>query len=461
MKFSLTEIASIVEGTLSGSDADITSIATDSRNLKPGALFIALHGSNFDGHDFVEDAISKGAVAVLVSRPVPGTHIHVSNTLIALGQIAATYRKSLPATVIAITGSSGKTSTKDLMACALSPFGLVVKSERSLNNEIGVPLTILQADSSTDFLILEMGMRGLGQIDYLTKIASPNVSVLLNAGSAHLSELGSRENILKAKSEIFHNMVEPKIKITSADDARLVELGSNLETPMVFFGQSTSANVCIEDLSISENGFPSSNIKIHGETTNLTIPRVGEHQMLNAAAVIAVIGALKLDLPRALQSLSGCKDSEKWRMQIIELQNDITVINDAYNANPESMRAGLRALKDYAKKRRTWAVLGEMLELGETSLEEHDALGRLCVRLDVSKTLAVGQSARSIQLGASLEGSWNQESIFAETVEQAIDVLIHEVQPGDVVFIKASRAVGLERVAMALENHFGGKNMSP
>lgn len=461
MKFSLTEIASIVEGTLSGSDADITSIATDSRNLKPGALFIALHGSNFDGHDFVEDAISKGAVAVLVSRPVSGTHIRVSNTLMALGQIAATYRKSLPATVIAITGSSGKTSTKDLMACALSPFGSVVKSERSLNNEIGVPLTILQADLSTDFLILEMGMRGLGQIDYLTKIASPNVSVLLNAGSAHLSELGSRENILKAKSEIFHNMVEPKIKITSADDARLVELGSIIETPIVFFGQSTSANVCIENLSSSENGFPAATLKILGEPFNLTLPRVGEHQMLNAAAVIAVIAALKLDLPLALQAFSGCKDSGEWRMQIIELQNGITVINDAYNANPESMRAGLRALKDYAKNRRTWAVLGEMLELGETSFEEHDAIGRLCVRLDVSKTLAVGQSARSIQLGASLEGSWNQESIFAETVEQAIDVLIHEVQPGDVVFIKASRAVGLERVAMALENHFGGKNMSP
>ena len=183
--------------------------------------------------------------------------------------------------------------------------------------------------------------------------------------------------------------------------------------------------------------------------------------MLNAAAVIAVIAALKLDLPLALQALSGCKDSEEWRMQIIELQNGITVINDAYNANPESMRAGLRALKDYAKNRRTWAVLGEMLELGETSLEEHDEIGRLCVRFDISKTLAVGQSARSIQLGASLEGSWNQESIFAETIEQAIDLLIDQVQPGDVVFIKASRAVGLERVAMALENHFGGKNMSP
>lgn len=461
MKYTLSDIASILGGELSGVDTEITTITTDSRNVTPGALFVALHGSNFDGHDFVEDAFANGAAAALVSMPVSGTYVQVDDTLKALGELAAAYRASLSAIVIAITGSSGKTSTKDLMACALLPFGSVVKSERSLNNEIGVPLTIFQADESTDFLILEMGMRGLGQIDYLTHIASPNISVLLNAGSAHLSELGSRENILKAKSEIFHNMSEPKIGITSADDERLVELGSKFESKMIFFGQSSFADVYLEELSISEIGYPTATLKIKGEKFYLTLPRVGEHQMLNAAAVIAVIDALELDSHRAVTALSSCKDSSEWRMQVIELENDITVINDAYNANPESMRAGLRALKDFAQNRRTWAVLGEMRELGETSLEEHDAIGRLCVRLDVSKTLAVGQSARGIQLGASLEGSWNQESVFAESIEQAIEMLIREIQPGDVVFIKASRAVGLERVAMALESHFGGKNMAP
>lgn len=458
MRYLLSDIASIVSGELHGIDAEIHSISTDSRSISDGALFVALKGETFDGHDYIKDALHKGASAALTRRPTTGTHILVSDPLKALGDIARHYRTTLSAKVIAITGSSGKTSTKDLLACALRPFGSVVKSEKSLNNEIGVPLTIFEADVSTDFLILEMGMRGLGQIDYLTHIATPHISLLLNAGSAHLAELGSRENIVKAKSEIFHNMSNPKIAITFADDERLVRLAENLDATTLLFGQSESADIHVADLGISSEGNPLATIVVNNQRYQLTLPRIGEHQMLNAAAVLTVIHALSLDVAQAISVLETCREKSEWRMETIELNQEITLINDAYNANPESVRAGLKALKDFAQQRRSWAVLGEMRELGESSIEEHDAIGRLCVRLDVSKTLAVGEPARSIQLGASQEGSWNQEALFVPTVDEAIDVLCREILPGDVVFIKASRAVGLERVAKALEEHFGRKN---
>jgi UDP-N-acetylmuramoyl-tripeptide--D-alanyl-D-alanine ligase len=458
MKYLLSDIASIVSGELHGLDTEIQGISTDSRSVSEGHLFVALEGEKFDGHDFIEDALQRGARAALTSRPTTETFILVNDPLKALGEIAQHYRTTLSAKVIAITGSNGKTSTKDLLACALRPFGTVIKSDKSLNNEIGVPLTIFQADASTDFLILEMGMRGLGQIKYLTEIAMPQISLLLNAGTAHLSELGSRENIVKAKSEIFLNMTTPKIAITSADDERLVHIAKSLEASIYLFGQSESADVRVTQIRMTPEGFPSANIGIGDQSYQLTLPRVGEHQILNAAAVVSVIHALSLEVKVAISALETCQDTPEWRMEIVELNQGITIINDAYNANPDSVRAGLKALKDFAQDRRSWAVLGEMREIGESSLEEHDAIGRLCVRLDVSKTLAVGEPARSIQLGASHEGSWNQEAMFVSTVDDAIALLRDEILPGDVVFIKASRAVGLERVAKALEEHFGRKN---
>lgn len=458
MKFRLSEIALIVGGTLHGDDDDIIAVSTDSRNVVQNSLFVALTGENFDGHDFVEEALRQGAKASLSSRKIVGTYILVSDTQKALGDLARAYRSQLHATVIAITGSSGKTSTKDLMACALTPFGNVVKSEKSLNNEIGVPVTIFQADESTDFLILEMGMRGLGQIDYLTSIAHPNVSILLNAGTAHLSELGSKENILLAKSEIFNHMSEPKLGITSADDERLVAVGRTLGHRVLLFGQSSNAELQVHDVRMTPEGFPEAQITYGNQKIDLTLPRLGEHQMMNAAAVLAVINGLELSFETASDALAKCSEVSKWRMEVVALERGITLINDAYNANPESVRAGLKALKDFAQHRRTWAVLGEMRELGDSSLEEHDAIGRLCVRLDISKTLAVGESARSIQLGASHEGSWNQEALFVSTIDEAINLLLDQIEPEDVIFIKASRAVGLERVAKALEEHFGGKN---
>jgi len=458
MRYLLSEIATILEVDFHGTDCEISSIVTDSRSVVNGSLFVALKGEKFDGHDFVDEALRNGAVASLTFKPVAGSHIRVTDTLNALGEIAKAYRRTLSAKVIAITGSSGKTTTKDLMACALRPFGTVVKSEKSLNNEIGVPLTIFQADASTDFLILEMGMRGIGQIDYLTQIATPNVAVLLNAGSAHLSELGSRENILKAKSEIFNHSTQPSVAVTSADDERLVALTQHLSSQVVLFGQSEIADIRIRNLQIDQQGFPNAEILIGPTSFNLRLEMLGEHQILNSAAVIGVIHACALDIGTATSALASCQETSEWRMEIVELANDITIINDAYNANPESVKAGLKALKDFAKTKRTWAVLGEMRELGASALEEHDAIGRLCVRLDISKTLAVGEAAKSIQLGASLEGSWGQEALYVEDVDEAITQLIQEVQPGDVIYIKASRAVGLERVANALQEHFGREN---
>lgn len=464
MKYSIAELGQATNAKIEYVDAATefaTGIATDSRKVKPGDLFVALKGETHDGHDYVNDALENGAVAAMVSTPIEDLSLLVDDTLQGLGKLAKYHRHNLTAKIIGITGSSGKTSTKDLLAETLKQFGSTVSPEGSFNNEIGLPNTILSADKSTDFLILEMGMRGLGHIDYLCEIAAPDVAVLLNVGSAHLEMLGSREAIAQAKGEILGRLTPAGTAVLFADDPLVMAQAKNLSAKLITFGQSENAMVKISELLLDQNAMPTFTVSYQGQTNSVALNMVGEHQAFNAAAVIAIGLALGLDFSAVCAAVSKTRNISKWRMEVTELANGITLVNDSYNANPESMRAGLKAVKAMAGRRRTWAVLGEMRELGTHAADAHDEIGRLCVRLDINRLVAVGAGAKLIQMGASLEGSWGDESIHVDSIEKATELLKSELKTGDIVYLKASRAIGLESVARSLIEWASGKNTQP
>lgn len=461
MKYSLAELGQATNARIEFVDAAtefVTGIQTDSRKVVEGDLFVAIKGENFDGHNFIEEAFENGAVAAMVSTPIEYLSLLVEDTIVGLGKLAKYHRHNLDAKVVAITGSSGKTSTKDLLAAVLSQFGETIAPAGSFNNEIGLPSTILSASNSTKYLVLEMGMRGLGHIDYLCEISAPDVAAVLNVGSAHMELLGSRDAIAKAKGEILGRLTSKGTAVILADDPIVANLEAANSARKISFGQNESADLRIMDLQLDEKAHPIFKVIYGDNSAEIKLQLVGEHQAMNAAAVISLCLGLGLDFEEICQAVNSAKSSTKWRMEVIELPNGVTLINDAYNANPESMRAGLKALKAMAGERRTFAILGQMRELGDEADAAHDEIGRLCVRLDISRLIAVGSGAKLIQMGASLEGSWDNESAFVESKEEAIAILKSELKSGDVVYLKASRAIGLESVAEALTNWASGKN---
>ena len=450
---SLEDVAVAVAGTLVAADplAEITDVAVDSRAAGPGSLFVAVVGETHDGHEFAEAALAQGAVATLASSPVAGPHILVEDTVQAAGRLARGVIAGCPdLTVVALTGSSGKTSTKDILRVMLSAFGPTVAPQGSFNNELGLPRTVFEVTSQTRYLVAEMGARGKGHVAYLCGIAPPDVSLLLNVGHAHLSEFGTQQGVAEAKAEIFSALPPQGVGVLNADDPFVMSQASKAPGRLVTFGQARDAEVRITALDL-DAGRPVLTVR-HADDEVVLRPELhGEHQAFNLAAALATAVALDLDFGQAAAALQGVRLDSRWRMEVTHTPTGVTVINDAYNANPESMSAGLRALASMGQGQRTWAVLGEMRELGEASLTEHDAIGRLCVRLNIGRLVAVGEGARPIHMGAAHEGSWGEESVFVQDVDAAITLLTEQVRPGDVVLVKASRAVGLERVAAALE----------
>ncbi len=449
---SVAEVAAAVGGTLVGADprAEVNAVVTDSREVQPGSLFLAVVGENHDGHAFALDARRDGAVAALASQPLPVPHILVEDTVLAAGRLARAVIERCPGlTVVALTGSSGKTSTKDLLRVMLRAFGPTVAPQGSFNNELGLPRTVFEVTQDTRYLVAEMGARGTGHIEYLCTIAPPDVALFLNVGHAHLSEFGDREGIAVAKSEILSALGREGVAVLNADDHRVMGQANKVAGRIVTFGQSAAADVRITDLQL-EQGRPVVTMEHQGRRMTVRPSLHGEHQAFNIAAAVAAAQALGLDVVRAAQALNGVRLDSRWRMEVHETPAGVTIINDAYNANPESMTAGLRALASMGQGRRTWAVLGEMRELGQAAATEHDAIGRLCVRLNINRLVAVGEGARAIHMGAAHEGSWGEESAYVPDVDAAIALLRAEVRPGDIVLVKASRAVGLERVASAL-----------
>jgi UDP-N-acetylmuramoyl-tripeptide--D-alanyl-D-alanine ligase len=459
MRFEISELAEVLHSKWSGDPSAVGfRVITDSRDVIDGDVFVAIKGENFDGHDFAQSALDRGAVAVVVSRETTDREVLVEDTLIAYGRIAGEFRKSLSAKVIGITGSSGKTSTKDLLAGVLSQFGNTLAPIGSFNNEIGLPATVLSATGETEYLVLEMGMRGIGHIDYLCAIAQPDVAALINVGSAHIELLGSRENIAAAKGEIFQRLTSDGVAVAYGDDPLIVAQAKNSKARILTFGETSSMDVRISDIELDERARATFTAVYREKSARVSLQASGEHQAFNAAAVISICVGLGLDFVAVCEAVSRTTPASKWRMEILELPNGVTLINDAYNANPESMRAGLKALKAIAGERRCWAVLGEMRELGDAAVDAHDEIGRLCVRLDISRLIAVGPGAKLIHMGAAHEGSWGDESAYVESIDEAISVLTSQVTSGDVVFVKASRSIGLDRVAQALIEHANREN---
>ncbi|MFC5958529.1 UDP-N-acetylmuramoyl-tripeptide--D-alanyl-D-alanine ligase [Streptomyces pratens] len=452
---SLAEIAEVVGGQtydIPDPSLPVTGpVVRDSREVVPGSLFVAFAGERVDGHDFAAAVVEAGAAAVLASRPVGVPAIVVEDVQSALGALARHVVRRLGTTLVALTGSAGKTSTKDLIAQVLRRKAPTVFTPGSLNNEIGLPLTALTATGETRFLVLEMGARGIGHIRYLTGLTPPKIGLVLNVGTAHIGEFGGREQIALAKGELVEALPEDGTAVLNADDPLVRAMASRTKAKVLLFGESDEADVRAENVRLMDSGQPSFRLHTPSGASDVTMRLYGEHHVSNALAAAAVAHELGMSADEIALALSEAGSLSRWRMEVTERPDGVTVVNDAYNANPESMRAALRALASMGKGRRTWAVLGQMAELGDEALAEHDAVGRLAVRLNVSKLVAVGgREAAWLQLGAYNEGSWGEESVHVSDAQAAVDLLRSELRQGDVVLVKASRSVGLESVAQAL-----------
>lgn len=441
---SLSALAEVVGGTLEGADVEVTAPAViDGREAVPGSLFVAFVGEHTDGHEHAPQAGEKGAVAVLGSRPTSLPTVVVDDVQAALQALAAHAVAQLreSATVVALTGSQGKTSTKDLLAAILAEAGPTVATYGSYNNEIGVPVTALRADAETRFLVLEMGARGKGHIADLTRLAPPDVAVVLNVGQAHLGEFGSQEAIAEAKGELVEALHEGGTAVLNADDTRVAAMRSRTQGQVLFFGQGANADVQLLDVALDRLGRPSFTLSTPEGPVAVTLQLVGAHQALNAAAAAAAALAAGATLEHVEKGLNGVQSVSKWRMELSE-RDGITFLNDAYNANPDSMRAGIDALATLEGERRI-AVLGVMLELGDTSDEEHRRIGLYAAERGVDEVVVVGEGARSI--ADAVPGS-----TWVSSNEEAVAWLREHLTQGDVVLFKASRGARLDEVAAAL-----------
>ncbi len=431
--------------------APVSGAAADSRQVAPGDLYVAIAGERVDGHDYAEAAHDAGAVVTLGTRPTGGPTILVEDPVAALGRLATHVLGQLPeARVVAVTGSSGKTTTKDLIAGLLEDLGPTVAPTGSLNTEVGVPLTVLRATPTTRYLVLEMGARGIGHVATLCRIAHPDISVVLNVGLAHVGEFGDRTSTAAAKAEIVEALGPEGVAVLNCDDPLVAPMASRSRGAVVMFGAGPHADVRAVDLSLDDLARPSFTLRCAEGDADVRMAMVGEHMAANGCAAAAVALQCGMGVPRIAELLSAARPRSRWRMEVTTTPDGVTVVNDSYNANPESMRAALRSLAAMARGGRTFAVLGEMRELGSDSVAEHDGIGRLAVRLDISRTIAVGEGARPLYLGAAQEGSWNDEALWVPDAPSAVAALRRQLRPGDVVLVKASRSIGLEAVAHAL-----------
>ena len=482
----VARIAEIVGGRLSGISAEqaesthvTATVEFDSRAVTPGGLFLALPGARSDGHDFAPGAVSAGAAAVLAARPVgvpaiivppaaaadahAGVLEHDSDgsgaaVLAALAKLAAAVAAELAAgglRIIGITGSSGKTSTKDLIAAVLRPLGDVVAPPGSFNNELGLPWTVLRATRDTDFLVLEMSARHRGNIAALAEIAPPAIAAVLNVGTAHLGEFGSREVIAQTKGELVEALPDSGVAILNADDPMVAAMATRTSARVVTVGRARSADIRAEDVVLDELARPGFTLCAPAGAVAVQLAVHGEHQVGNALSAAAVALECGASLQQVAAALAGATPASRHRMEVRTRSDGVRIINDAYNANPDSMRAGLQALAVMARSgpgSRSWAVLGEMGELGEDSVTEHDRVGRLAVRLDISRLVVVGtgRPMSAMHHGAVMEGSWGPESTMVPDADAALVLLRAELAPGDVVLVKASNAAGLGALADAL-----------
>ncbi|RBQ20343.1 UDP-N-acetylmuramoyl-tripeptide--D-alanyl-D-alanine ligase [Spongiactinospora rosea] len=448
----LARVAEITSGALTGI-ADPRAVVrgpvvVDSRAAEPGSLFVALKGARVDGHDFAEEAHRAGAVAVLAARPTEAPTVIVGDVLAALAALAAEVCAELPGpTVLGVTGSAGKTTTKDLLAGLTSLIGPTVSPAGSHNNEIGHPLTVLRADAATRFMVLELSARNVGHIAALARIAPPQIGVVLNVGTAHLGVFGSREAIAKAKGELVEALPgKGGVAVLNADDPHVRAMADRRPARVTLFGRTPEAAVRAEDLSLDDRGRARFTLCTPSGDAPVALRLYGEHMVYNALAAAAAAYELGLPVATIARQLSESVPRSPWRMEVTDRPDGVTVINDAYNANPDSMRAAFVTLGELGRQRRRFAVIAPMLELGEEGRLLNEQAGRMAAGAGLAGLIVVGgEEARSIVAGAA-----GAPVLHVPDPPAAAQALLPRLAPGDVVLIKGSRATGLERVAELL-----------
>ena len=451
----LAEIAEITAGRLELSGSTATAgtavdgtVETDSREIRPGGIFVAKPGEVTDGHLFAPAAVEAGAALLIVEHPlelaVP--QIVVADAVSALGDLATEVVRRVRALgrlkIVAVTGSNGKTTTKNLLGAILERRGATIAPRESFNNEVGAPLTMLRLTEQTDYLVAEMGASGVGEISRLIRMARPDVGIVLTVGLAHAGEFGGIEQTLKAKTEMVTDLLPEDTAVLNADDFRVAGMAESTRARVLWFGRETG-DVRATDIAADARG-TSFLLHVPGEEPRpVRFAVLGEHHVMNALAAATACTALGVPLDDIVEGLQSVTRAERWRMEVLPGQN-VTVINDAYNASPDSMAAALKTLAQIAPGR-TVAVLGEMSELGQFSGDEHDRIGRLVVRLGIGQLVSVGpgQGARRMYLAASQEGSWDGESLYAETPDEAEELVTGLLRAGDTVLVKSSNSARL------------------
>jgi UDP-N-acetylmuramoyl-tripeptide--D-alanyl-D-alanine ligase len=454
--FRLGELAELLDGRLvlpEGVAADTVvsgSVETDSRLVGKGSIFVALPGEVTDGHLFAPDAVAAGA-ALVVCREELGlaaAQLIVPDGLDALAALAREVVARVHAggelRVVGITGSNGKTTTKNLLRAILGAEGPTVAPEGSFNNQVGAPISMLRIDETTRFLIVEMGASGAGEIARLVSIARPDIGVVLKVGLAHAGGFGGIDATEAAKSEMVTDLPSTAVAVLNVDDERVARMAQRTAARVIGFGLATDAEVRADDIAATVRG-TAFTLVADGVRRRVQLRILGEHHVMNALAALTVARELGVDLDRAIRVLEAVPRAERWRMELFTRDDGVIVINDAYNASPDSTAAALKTLAQLGRdeSRRTIAVLGEMAELGPYAQEEHDRIGRLAVRLDIRQLVAVGEGARHIHAAAGLEGSWDGESMLVPDIDAAYDVLRDLVRPGDIVLVKSSKSAGL------------------
>jgi UDP-N-acetylmuramoyl-tripeptide--D-alanyl-D-alanine ligase len=471
---SLAEIADIVGGRLvtagDGEDTVVSGVVeTDSRLIGAGDIFVAKPGEHSDGHLFVPAAAQAGAALAIVEHVVDADvpQIIVADVLDALADLAHAViervREHGDLRVVAITGSNGKTTTKNLVARILADEGETVAPRASLNNEVGAPLTMLRVTYETRYLVSELSARGQGEftslegvVGGLAALIEPDVGVVLMVGKAHAGGEGGLEAIAAAKAELIEHIRPGGVAVLNADDPRvaaMAPIADDRRAAVRWFGQGPMADVRAQDVEATAAGTTLS-VTADGVTRPLRLQVIGAHHVANALAAIAATTALGVTLDDAIARLETVEIAERWRMQPMG-SDSVRIINDAYNASPDSVAAALRTLAQITgPDERTVAVLGAMSELGEFAGEEHDRVGELAVRLRIQRIVVVGEDARRIYLAAVAEGSWSSEAVYFDTAAEAYDYLVGELRAGDRVIVKSSNAAGLRTLGDRLGGFF-------
>lgn len=457
----LEEISAAVAGTVAVGETEFDTQTvysgasqTDSREVKAGDIFFARRGETTDGHNFIGRAVELGAALIICEKPtdfaelsVGVPQIVVTDTTEALNDLATEVVRRVNLLgrmqTVGITGSNGKTSTKNFVGAMLETVGETVASEKSFNNEVGGPMTALRVTETTEFLVAEMGASAEGEIARLVKMAPPNIGVVLTVGLAHAGEFGGIDSTFRAKSEMVKNLPADGVAVLNREDPRVAQMQQLTDARVRWFGLTSRCDVWAENIDVQAEG---TNFTMHldEESREVKFAVLGEHHVMNALAAATVAHELGMGIDAIVEVLERTTRPAKWRMEVTKVARDITIINDAYNASPDSMQAALKTLVQVVHPQgRSVAVLGVMSELGEFSGEQHDRLGLLAVRLGIDELIIVGEDARRLHISAINEGSWNGESVYFADQQQAKQYLLESLQPFDTVIFKSSNSAGL------------------